>query len=144
MSTTSRRRSRQNEESLHDNFTLNLTKGNEAIKGDRARVARSSAERELRKIIDSIIDRQDKLMLERENLSDLSPRNTTSLIFAGDNFDGAKWAKRMSEIELELLNIDVELEATEALYDQWFTPVEKPVKSTASSRKKNNSTTETE
>jgi len=116
----------QNDSQTVNNFTLNLTKGNDAIKGDRARVACSSAERSQRKIIDEIIDRQDKLLLERENLSDLSPRNTTSLVFAGGNFDGDKWARRMQDIELQLVNIEVELEVAEGLYEKWFAPVEAP------------------
>lgn len=119
---------------VHNHFTASLTRGNEAIRGDRARVACSAAERAQRKIIDGIKDKLDKLIIERENLSDLNPRNTTSLVFAGGNFDGEVWAHRMNSIELDLVNLEVELQVAENTYDKWFAPIEKPTPKAAAKK----------
>lgn len=114
---------RKNSELVTNKFTTNLTKSDSAIKGDRARIAGTSAEKAQRKIIDNLIEKQDELILEQIKLSDLNPTTNTSLIVGDGQFNGTQWAEKMHEIKVALLNVEVELEIAEETYEEWFAPI---------------------
>lgn len=114
---------RKNAELVNNKFTTNLTKSDSVIKGDRARIAGTSAEKAQRKIIDRLVEKQDELILEQIKLSDLNPTTNTSLLVGDGSFNGNQWAEKMHEIKVALLNVEIELEVAEETYEEWFLPV---------------------
>lgn|SRR5574343_1051605 len=102
-------------------FEQNLVKSDASIKQTRARIIASQAKSAQEKIIQGLKDKKDNLELELENLQDLSPTSTTSLVLAGGkDFDSTKWAQKLQEIKLALITNKVELDAAQATYDEWF------------------------
>lgn len=108
-------------------FESNLVLSDGSIKKNRARIIGSQAKSAQEKLIAALKDRKDNLDLELDNLQDLSPNSTTSLVVAdGKNFDPNRWVAEVQRVKIQLITTKVELDTAQATYKEWFVD-EKPV-----------------
>lgn len=101
-------------------FVTNLVQDAEGIKKQRATALAketSDAQVDLIRVLE-----KEKRELDNElmNLTDLSPENSFDLRPGSKNYNATIWVKKMQDIQVELLNIEVQLEVALATQKEWF------------------------
>ena len=100
-------------------FMQKLTRNHKDLLSERGQLIATGAEREQKTLISNLEGKRDAVKDQLIQLSDISPRETTSLTFI-NNFNASEWVKKTHELELQLLDIEVELGVAIATYDKWF------------------------
>lgn len=104
---------------LKGRFGSSLTRTNAEIRKERATSISMSAETIYRRKVEDLLMKRDNLILEQENLLDMSPTNATSLMVAND-FNGEKFYERDRNITLELRDLNIEINALSERYSYLF------------------------
>lgn len=100
-------------------FINSLKRNNREIRADRATNISEDTQMEYKREIEDIQVSIKKLSRELENMLDLSPNNTQSLILAS-NFDSKAFVKKDIEIGLKIRNLEITLEIAKKRYNYLF------------------------
>jgi len=101
-------------------FFESLSRNNSKIRKDRAVSIAEDAEMIYRREIEDMIVELKKLRRERENMLDLSPTTTDSLILASD-FNSKDFVKRDLDLAVRIRNLEIKLELAEDRFKYLFT-----------------------
>lgn len=101
-------------------FIKNLTLEAKGIKLQRAQImAKEACEHQL-DLIKNLEREKRQLESELLNLTDLSPENVYSLRPGSKDYDSKQWVKRMQEIKIAQLELDIQLQVAQENYNEWF------------------------
>lgn len=101
-------------------FMESLVRGNKQIKKDRAASISEDAQMTYKRSIEDMEMEIKKLKRTRENMLDMSPENTQSLIVASQ-FDAKTFVERDQAIGFELRNLVIKLDIAKNRYQLLFT-----------------------
>ena len=90
-------------------FIDSLVRNNKQIKEDRAISIEEDARIRFKRVVEDIEIEIRRKKRERDNMLDLSPDNTLSLMVAKD-FDSALFVKRDLELGIEIRNLEIKFE----------------------------------
>lgn len=111
-------------EELEGYFGEKLLRDNKKIKKDRAIAIKESTERLYKREVEDISDLIRDSKRERNNMLDLSPTDSNSLVLASD-FDAKEFVKKDLELGLKIRNLEIKLEIAKSRYDFLFKPKSK-------------------
>jgi hypothetical protein len=100
-------------------FVESLQRNNKKIREDRAQSIAEDAETIYRREIEDLRLIMKRKIRERENMLDMSPENSTSLIVASD-FDAKAFVQKEIELGVEIRNLKIKLEIAEERYEYLF------------------------
>ena len=100
-------------------FVASLKRTNKQIKDDRAVAISEDAQMTMRRTVEDLEMDLKRLHRDRENMLDMSPENTHSLIL-GKNFDAAGFVARELEIGLQIRETEIKLEIVGGRYNYLF------------------------
>lgn len=104
-------------------FGASLKRNNKQIREDRANAIVEDAEVSYRRVLEDDCQKYRRLKVDRENMLDMSPENSTSLKLASD-FDAQSWSAKDVEISVNMralaIKINVAAERYETLFGQPF------------------------
>lgn len=111
----------QNEDDvlLDGQFMNSLKRNNKQIKDDRALSIAEDAEIIYKRKVEDLQATLKKKRRDLDNMLDLSPTNTQTLILASD-FNATEWANRDHALGLEIRNLEIEVNIARARYNQLF------------------------
>lgn len=105
---------------MANKFISNLTSNTSDIKKNRATIisqdAEAAQEELLRKLEQELRDLNAKVL----EVSDLYPESEFSLMVTAKKFDAKEWAKTLQNLNIQILNKTVEVNAARKTYDEWF------------------------
>lgn len=101
-------------------FEKNLTQSTDGIKAARAAILGSNAKIAQETLVNKLKGEENTLNIRLQQLTDLSPNETTSLQVGGGNFNADAWVKEMQDIKVSLLNKKVELSLAQDTLSEWF------------------------
>lgn len=104
-----------------NNFQKNLAKDAKGVLAQRIDILAEQTAAAQQKLLNNLLDKRRQLNLRLLNLIDLSPANTYDLKPGGDNYNPDKWVAEKQEIEIQLLNLQVEIDAAQGTIDEYFT-----------------------
>jgi hypothetical protein len=100
-------------------FVASLKRTNKAIKDDRAEAISEDAEMLFRRRVEDMQMKIKRMKRNRENMLDLSPENSFSLMLA-DKFDGDKFAEEDIKLGVDIRNEEIKLEIATKRYEYLF------------------------
>jgi hypothetical protein len=100
-------------------FMEKLTRNHKDILADRGELLNSTAVRAQKDLISELEGRRDAVLTEILRLSDMSPRETTSLNFV-DKFNAKEWVTNLHNLEIQKLDLELELQVANRNFDKWF------------------------
>lgn len=106
-------------EPLKGAFGQSLIRTNKEIKKDRAASISEDAEMVYRRKVEDMKMQLKTLRRQRENMLDMSPTNTQSLILAGD-FDASKFAEKDIAFGMQIRLLEIKVQEAERRYDYLF------------------------
>jgi len=101
-------------------FVDSLLRNNRQIKQDRALVITESAEMIYKRTIEDMEITLKQMRRERDNMLDLSPTNTQSLVLASE-FDAGAFVSKDIELGVTMRNLTIKLEIARERYNTLFT-----------------------
>jgi len=104
---------------IRGTFMSSLTRNNKKIRADRAAAITEDAETIYRREVEDLEIRLKKAVRERENLLDLSPNSTQSLIMAAD-FDSKGFSTSHINLGLQIKKLEEKLEVARTGYAELF------------------------
>lgn len=105
-------------------FMSSLVRNNKQIKEDRAISIAEDAELIYKRKVEDLETNLKRKKRDRDNMLDMSPSNTQSLILASD-FDSTEWVEKDHKLGLEVRNLEIEIDIARARYNQLFVVVDK-------------------
>jgi hypothetical protein len=96
-------------------FRDSLVRSNRKIRADRADAIVEDAETIFRRTIEDLRLNIKRMKRERENMLDLSPETSMSLVLASD-FDAKEYVSKELELGVSIRNDEIKLEIAEARY----------------------------
>lgn len=100
-------------------FVTSLRRNNKQIKDDRAATIAEDAQMSYQRSIEDLIMDIKRMRRSRENMLDLSPENTFSLML-GKDFDGKKFVETDTKVAVDLRNAEIKLELMQKQYIYLF------------------------
>ena len=100
-------------------FVTSLKRNNSKIKADRAEAIEEDAEVFYGRTVQDIRLRLKKMRRDRENMLDMSPENSMSLIVAS-NFDAQAYVDADLKLGVDVRNLEIKLEVAEDRYSYLF------------------------
>ena len=100
-------------------FVASLKRTNKQIKDDRAEAICEAAQITMRRAVEDLELTLKRLRRDRENMLDMSPENTHSLIL-GKDFDAQKFVETEATIGLDIRNTEIKLEILSKRYTYLF------------------------
>lgn len=100
-------------------FVNSLRRNNKQIKDDRAATISEDAQMSYQRAIEDLIMDVKRMKRSRENMLDLSPENTFSLML-GKDFDGKKFVEADTKIAVDLRNAEIKLELMQKQFEYLF------------------------
>jgi hypothetical protein len=100
-------------------FQLALQRNNTKIKADRATAIAEDTEILYKRTIEDLELSVKKMKREQENMLDLSPADTTSLVLASD-FNSTDYVARDLKLSVKIRNTAIELELAKERYTYLF------------------------
>jgi len=100
-------------------FLESLQRNNKQIRADRAAAIAEDTQIFYRRTVEDLQVSLSKMKRELENMLDLSPHDTHSLILASD-FDSAEYVSKDVELGVQIRNTEIKLEIAQARYDYLF------------------------
>lgn len=106
--------------SIHNGaFGLSLKRNNKQIREDRANAIVEDAEISFRRILEDDCQKYRRLKVDRENMLDLSPENSTALKLASD-FDAQAWSTKDVEISVNMRALAIKINVAAERYKTLF------------------------
>jgi hypothetical protein len=100
-------------------FISSLKRNNTKIRADRAEAIAEDAQLIFKRTVEDIAVDVKRMERELENMLDLSPTNSMSLIVASD-FDSASFVSKDIELGVRIRNAKIKLEIAKARYKYLF------------------------
>ncbi len=100
-------------------FVASLKRNNKQIKDDRATAIADMAQMRYRRQVEDMEMEIKCMRRDRDNMLDLSPDNTQSLMVA-KNFNDAEFVKRDLELGIKIRNAEIALEIADTQYKHLF------------------------
>ena len=100
-------------------FMESLKRNNSKIRGDRATSIAEDAEMIYKRELEDLYVEIKKLKRERENMLDLSPTTSDSLILATD-FNSKEFVKKDMDLAVSIRNKEIKLKLAKHRYDYLF------------------------
>jgi len=100
-------------------FIASLKRNNRQIRSDRAIAIAEDSQLLYKRRMEDIDVSIRRMKRELENMLDLSPTNTQSLILAGD-FDAGKFVEQDVELGVKIRNEEIRLEIAKKRYNYLF------------------------
>ena len=100
-------------------FIGSLKRNNRQIRDDRASAISEDTELVYKRKIEDLELSIKKMKREQENMLDLSPTNTQSLILASD-FDSVQYAEKDIDLGIKIRNTEITLEIAKKRYQYLF------------------------
>lgn len=100
-------------------FVSSLQRNNRQIKDDRATAIAEDAQLTYRRNIEDLEMTLKRMHRAQENMLDMSPENTQSLIL-GKDFDGPGYVEKDTSLALEIRNTEIRLELARDRYKYLF------------------------
>lgn len=101
-------------------FITNLVQDADGIKLQRATaLSKETADAQI-DLIRGLEKEQRELENELMNLTDLSPDNAFDLKPGGKNYNATTWVKKMQEINIALLELEIQLSVARDTQTEWF------------------------
>ncbi len=100
-------------------FKESLIRNNRKIREDRAQAIFEDAELIFKRKVEDLQVSLNRLKRSRENMLDLSPNNSTSLIVAAD-FNAEEYVNKDMSLGLNIRNTEIELEIAHKRYKYLF------------------------
>jgi len=101
-------------------FVASLKRNNRQIKDDRAEAIAEDAQMRYRRTVEDLDMEIRRMRRQRENMLDMSPDNTLSLMVAND-FDSAEFVTRDIKLGIAIREAEIRLEIAQKQYDRLFT-----------------------
>jgi len=109
----------QKDNSMKGAFIDSLKRTNKEIKSDRAEAIGEDAQIMYRRTVEDLEVDLKRLKRNRENMLDMSPANTMSLMVAQD-FDSRKFVEDDIQLGIEIRNTEIKLEIAQEQYEFLF------------------------
>ena len=106
-------------ENLKGAFAQSLTRNNKKIRADRAIAIAEDAETIYRREVEDLTMQIKKLRRERENMLDLSPTTSDSLVLASD-FNAKDFVTRDIDLGVKIRNLEITLEIAKNRFNHLF------------------------
>jgi len=103
----------------NSSFFNKISRSNKELRQDRALIIAKGTEKALRRKIEDFNDNLESLKLSLDNLLDINPSNTHTIINPSD-FDAAIYIRTAEEIDLKIRDITIRRDLAKARYDQLF------------------------
>jgi len=100
-------------------FQTALKRSVKDIKQVRATAITDNAEMSYRRMVEDLIQKRKTLLMEREEMLDMSPESAISLVLA-KNFDGRKFADKDIEIAVQIRLLSIQIELGQERYKEPF------------------------
>ena len=100
-------------------FFDSLTRNNQKIRKDRAQAITEDAQTLYRRVIEDLELGVRRMQRERENMLDLSPTTTQSLVMASD-FNAKEFVDKDIELGVKIRNDSIRLEIAKKQYAELF------------------------
>jgi len=100
-------------------FVSSLTRNNKQIKRDRAVAIAEDAGLRYRREVEDLSIKVKRLRRQQENMLDLSPENSHSLMVAKD-FDSAEYVQRDIELGIQIRETEIRFEIAKARWEYLF------------------------
>ena len=100
-------------------FADSLKRNNRKIRDDRAEAIQEECEMDFKRYKEDVAMQVRRKTRERDNMLDMSPENSMSLMVAKD-FDSIEFVKREMAIGVELRELNIKLEIAEQRYNFLF------------------------
>ena len=100
-------------------FVNKISRSNKELRKDRALIIAKATEKTLRRKIEDFNDKLESLKLSLDNLLDINPSNTHTIINPSD-FDAGAYIRTAEEIDLKIRDITIRRDLAQARYDQLF------------------------
>ena len=100
-------------------FVNSLQRNNKQIKDDRAASISEDAQLAYRRGIEDLEMDIKRMLRKQENMLDMSPENTQSLIL-GKDFDSKAFLKMDAELSLDIRNANIKLDLARDRYNYLF------------------------
>jgi len=100
-------------------FVESLERNNKAIKSARAEAIFEDAEMAYKRKVENLDRDLKRLKRDRENMLDLSPTNSHSLMLA-DNFDDCKFVEDDLSLSIGIRETEIKLEIAQKRYEYLF------------------------
>lgn len=100
-------------------FIASLKRNNRQIKDDRAEAIAEDAQMRYRRTVEDLDMDIKRMKRTRENMLDLSPENTKSLMVAA-NFDSSQFVDEDITLGIEIRNAEIKLEIAQKQYNRLF------------------------
>lgn len=100
-------------------FFSALKRNNKQIRDDRAQAIAESAQLVYKRKVEDLEISIRQMKRDLENMLDLSPTNTQSLVLASD-FDAVKYTEKDIELGVKIRNAEIMLEIAKKRYDYLF------------------------
>lgn len=117
-------------------FQSKLSAGSKEILSDRAKNLSDEVILEVETFISNLKREKIQLSNKINNLTDLSPENTYSLRPGNKDFKATAWMNDLHKSRMDLKLKNVELEAAQEIYDEWFSEAEEAEAPKTSAKKK--------
>lgn len=100
-------------------FMDSLVRNNKKIREDRAIAISEDAQTLYKREVEDLQMKIKKMRRERENMLDLSPNTTESLVMAAD-FNGKEFVEKDIDLGVKIRNLEITLEIAQARYQHLF------------------------
>jgi len=100
-------------------FFNNISRSNKELRQDRALIIAKATEKALRRKVEDFNDKLESLKLSLENLMDINPSNTHTIINPSD-FDPGAYIRTAEEIDLKIRDITIRRDLAQERYEQLF------------------------
>ena len=100
-------------------FVASLKRSNSKIKDDRATAIAETTELKYRRAVEDIDIKIKDMKRDRENMLDLSPTTTDSLIMASD-FNAEQFIQKDIDLGVKIRNAEITLEIAKKQYEYLF------------------------
>ena len=100
-------------------FFNKISRSNKELRKDRALIIAKATEKTLRRKIEDFNDQLASLKLSLDNLVDINPSNTHTIINPGD-FIPETYIRNAEEIDLKIRDITIRRDLAQERYDQLF------------------------
>lgn len=99
-----------------------LLRNNKQLREDRGKIIVNGAEKNYRRAVEDLKEEIDTLTIDRDNLLDVNPGNTQTIINPSD-FNIKDFVERDLEMGIKLANLEIKLGIAQKRYDELFADV---------------------
>ena len=107
------------EEEVKGAFISSLKRNNKQIRDDRATAISETTQMLYRRKVEDLEVELKQMMRERENMLDLSPTNSQSLVLASD-FKAQEFVEKEIDLGVKIRNTEITLEIARERYNYLF------------------------